>query len=328
MLPFSYRKIRALDELQHLSIGPDVRFLAGGTTLVDLMRQQIERPMRVIDINALPLAEIARARDGGVRIGALVRMSRLAADPMIVAEYPAVSQALLASASPQLRNMATIGGNLMQRTRCSYFRDPVTPCNKREPGSGCGAIEGENRRHAILGTSSHCIATHASDLAVAFAAFGAEIQIQGAKGQRLVPIGEFHRLPGDTPEIETVLESGELITAILLPPLPAARRSLYLKLRDRASYDFALVSVAAALARAPDGSVTDARLALGGVGTKPWRAVAAEAMLRGAPLTGERIRQAAEVALDGASPQTGNGFKLPLARRAIIRAFGDLGEQG
>jgi xanthine dehydrogenase YagS FAD-binding subunit len=327
MLPFSYRKILAIKDLKRAPIGPDGRFLAGGTTLVDLMRQQVERPVQVIDINALPLTEIARTREGGLRIGALVRMSQLAADPAILADYPAVSQALLLSASPQLRNMATIGGNLMQRTRCSYFRDLEMPCNKRKPGSGCAALEGENRRHALLGTSEHCIATHPSDLAVVFAAFAAKIEVLAANGRRLVPIADFHRLPGNTPHIETLLEAGDLITAILLPSLPAARRSLYLKLRDRASYDFALVSVAAGIERATDGTVSEARLALGGVGTKPWRATTAESLLRGEPLTPDRMKQAAEAALEGAKPQSGNGFKMALAQRAIMRVLGDLEQQ-
>ena len=322
MLPFSYSK--AADEeaaLRTCSAG--TKYVAGGTNLLDLMKLHIETPGHVIDITGLPLGDVTPLGEG-VRIGALVRNSALAYHPLIVARYPMVSQALLAGASPQLRNMATVGGNIMQRTRCVYFRDTTYPCNKRDPGSGCAALEGENRGHAILGGSDHCVAVMPSDLCVALAALDAVVQIKGSSGERTTPLVDFHLLPGDHPERETVLAPGELITAVDLPALPFATRSLYLKMRDRASYAFALVSVAAALDR-EDGTVKAARLALGGVGTKPWRAWEAEAALAGQPANEESYRAAAEVALRDARPLQHNGFKIEMAKRAIKRALLTLG---
>src|ERR687895_2058851 len=256
--------------------GADVRFLAGGTTLIDLMKLNVETPARVIDINRLPLDKIEATPDGALKIGATVRNSDLANHTIVQREYAVLSQALLSGASAQLRNMATTAGNLLQRTRCVYFRDTAMPCNKREPGTGCSAITGSNRTLAILGTSEHCIATNPSDMAVAMAALEATIHVQGPKGSRAVPIGEFHLLPGDTPHRETVLEPGDLVTHVTLPPPVAGSRHVYLKLRDRASYEFALASAAVVITLG-GGSVTLVRVALGGVGTKPWRSPEAEA---------------------------------------------------
>ena len=323
MLPFSYSK--AADEeaaLRACSAG--TKYVAGGTNLLDLMKLHVETPGHLIDINGLPLGDVTPL-DEGVRIGALVRNSTLAYHPLIVERYPMVSQALLAGASPQLRNMATVGGNLMQRTRCMYFRDATSPCNKRDPGSGCTAFDGENRGHAVLGGSDHCVAVMPSDLCVALAALDAEVRIKGSDGERITPLVDFHLLPGDHPERETVLEPGEVITAVDLPALPFATRSLYLKMRDRASYGFALVSVAAALDR-EDGIIKAARLALGGVGTKPWRAWEAEAAMVGQPANDESYRAAAEVAMRDARALQHNGFKIEMARRAIIQALETLGE--
>jgi xanthine dehydrogenase YagS FAD-binding subunit len=267
-------------------------------------------------VNALPLAAVEALPSGGVRIGALARMADVARHQLIREPYRVLAEALEAGASAQLRNMATMGGNLMQRTRCPYFRDVAFACNKRAPGSGCAAIGGVNRWHAILGTSDHCIAVHPSDAAVALAALEATVRVQGPAGERTIPFADFHRLPGDTPHVETALEHGELITAIDLPALPWARRSHYRKVRDRASYEFALVSAAVALDLA-DGRVRDARIALGGVGTKPWRAHAAEAALRGQPLDERTIAAAAEAAVAGATPRPDNAFKVELARRTL-----------
>src|SRR6266550_3992249 len=270
----------------------DGAFLAGGTTEVDLVRQNVLRPGLLVDINDLPLSRVEDLPDGGLRIGALARMSDVAQAPGVVQRFPVISQALLLGASAQLRNMASMGGNLRQRVRCSYFRDGVSPCNKREPGSGCSALEGLNRGHAILGVSESCIATHPSDVAVALVAFDAVVHTAGLDGERTIPIDDFYLLPGDTPQIEHPLANGELITAIDLPPSPMATESLYLKFRDRQSYEFALVSVCAAL-EIEDDVVADVRLALGGVGTKPWRARLAEAELRGAPASAESFTRAA-----------------------------------
>ena len=323
MLPFSYSK--AADEEAALrAFSADAKYVAGGTNLLDLMKVHVERPGRLIDINGLPLGEVTPLGEG-VRIGALVRNSALAYHPLIVERYPMVSQALLAGASPQLRNMATVGGNIMQRTRCVYFRDAKYPCNKRDPGSGCAAFDGENRGHAVLGGSDHCVAVMPSDLCVALAALDAVVRIKGSDGERATPLVDFHLLPGDHPERETVLAPGELITAVDLPALPFATRSLYLKMRGRASYAFALVSVAAALDR-EDGTVKAARLALGGVGTKPWRPWEAEAALAGQPANEESYRVAAEVALRDARPLQHNGLKIEMAKRAITRALLTLGE--
>ena len=304
--------------------GADVRFLAGGTTLVDLMKLDVERPARVVDINRLPLDRIEPTPDGGLRIGATVRNSDLAHHPIVVRDYAVLSQAILSGASAQLRNMATTAGNLLQRTRCMYFRDTAMPCNKREPGTGCSAIDGGNRMLAILGTSEQCIATNPSDMCVALAALEATVHVQGPKGTRAVPIGDFHLLPGTTPERETVLEPGDLITHVTLPPPAAGSRQHYLKLRDRASYEFALASAAVVLSIA-DGRVTRARVALGGVGTKPWRSTEAEAALTGQAATDATFRSAAEAALRGARPQSENGFKVELAKRCLVAraAHGD-----
>src|SRR5438876_5375596 len=291
--------------------GADVRFLAGGTTLVDLMKLNVETPARVLDINRLPLDKIEAMPNGGLKIGATVRNSDLANHPTVKRDYSVLSQAILQGASAQLRNMATTAGNLLQRTRCVYFRDTAMPCNKRQPGSGCPAITGVNRSLAVLGTSEHCIATNPSDMNVAMAALEATIHVQGHKGSRAIPIGDFHLLPGSTPDRETVLEPGDLITHVTLPPPVAGSRQLYLKLRDRTSYEFALASSAVVITVA-GGKVTRARVALGGVGTKPWRSPEAEAALVGQPAEIANFRKAAEAALRDSKPQSENGFKIEL----------------
>jgi xanthine dehydrogenase YagS FAD-binding subunit len=302
--------------------GADVRFLAGGTTLVDLMKLDVEQPNQLVDVNRLPYDKIEPTPDGGLRIGATVRNSDLAYNLTVQKNYPVLSQALLSGASAQLRNMATTAGNLLQRTRCMFFRDTTWPCNKRQPGSGCPAIAGGNRTLAILGTSEHCIATNPSDMCVAMAALEAVIHVKGPTGERAVSIGEFHRLPGDTPNVETVLEPGDLITHVTLPPPVAGSKQHYLKLRDRASYEFALASAAVVLNVDNGGVVTRARIAMGGVGTKPWRSPEAEAVLVGQPATPENFRKAAEAALKDAKPQSENGFKVELAKRCITYALG------
>jgi xanthine dehydrogenase YagS FAD-binding subunit len=288
-------------------------------------------PDRLLDITSLAdhaphLAEVAVAADGGVRIGALARMSDVAEHPLVREQYPVISQALLKGASAQLRNMATMGGNLLQRTRCVYFYDTTTPCNKREPGSGCSAIEGHNKNHAILGASEHCVATHPSDMAVAMAALDAFVNVHGPDGERRVPIEELHRLPGDEPQRDTTLEHGELITAVDLPPLDFASNSKYRKVRERASYAFAMVSVAAALA-VQDGVVRGVRLALGEVAQKPWRATKAEEALRGEPANEANFRAAADIELEDAEPLRDNAFKVPLARKVITRTLLKLSEE-
>ena len=301
--------------------GATVRFIAGGTTLVDLMKLDVETPRRVVDINRLALADVSRNADGSLRIGALVRNSDLAHNADVLRAYPVLSQALLSGASAQLRNMATTSGNLLQRTRCTYFRDlTFSECNKRTPGSGCAAIGGHNRIHAVLGTSEHCIATHPSDMAVAMTALEARIHVQGVKGEREMPIAEFYKLPGNTPHIENALAPGDLIDYITLPAPLAGSRSTYLKLRDRASYEFALAS-AAVVAQVEGGHVRNVRIALGGVGTRPWRSLEAEHALEGKSASATNFRAAAEAALHHAQPQTDNGFKIELARRAIVRAL-------
>jgi xanthine dehydrogenase YagS FAD-binding subunit len=300
--------------------GASVRFVAGGTTLLDLMKLNVERPVHVVDINRLPLDKIEQLPDEGLKIGATVRNSDLAQDPIVRRDYAVLSQALLAGASAQLRNMATTGGNLLQRTRCMYFRDTSTPCNKREPGTGCSAIGGANRTLAILGTSEQCIATNPSDMNVALAALEATIHVQGVKGARSIPIADFHVLPGNTPQRETVLEPGDLITHVTLPPPAPGSRSFYLKLRDRASYEFALASAAVVITVA-DGKVVRARVALGGVGTKPWRSTEAESQLTGQPVGDLSFRKAADAALRDAKPQSQNGFKVELAKRCLVYAL-------
>jgi xanthine dehydrogenase YagS FAD-binding subunit len=300
--------------------GADVRFVAGGTTLLDLMKLNVEMPARVIDINRLPLDKIEATSDGGLKIGATVRNSDLARHPTVERDYAVLSQALLNGASAQLRNMATTAGNLLQRTRCMYFRDTAMPCNKREPGTGCPAITGANRMLAILGTSEHCIATNPSDMCIAMAALEATIHVQGVNGARAIPFGDFHLLPGSTPHRETVLEPGDLVTHVTLPPPVAGSRQLYLKLRDRTSYEFALAS-AALVITVTDGKVTLARIALGGVGTKPWRSPEAEAALAGQSVNQANFRKAAEAALRDAKPQGENGFKIELAKRCLTHAL-------
>lgn len=300
--------------------GADVRFIGGGTTLIDLMKLNVETPTRVLDINRLPLDKIETTGDGGLKIGATVRNATLAHHPAVKRDYPVLSQALLNGASAQLRNMATTAGNLLQRTRCMYFRDTAMPCNKREPGTGCPAITGTNRTLAILGTSEHCIATNPSDMCIAMAALEATIHVQGTKGTRAISFADFHLLPGDTPQRETVLEPGDLITHVTLPAPVSGSKQLYLKLRDRASYEFALASAAVVLSL--DGqNITRARIALGGVGTKPWRAKEAEAALVGQSAEKQNFRKAAEAALRDAVPQSQNGFKIELAKRCLAHAL-------
>jgi xanthine dehydrogenase YagS FAD-binding subunit len=300
--------------------GADVRFLAGGTTLVDLMKLNVETPSRVLDVNRFPLDKVEAAPGGGLKIGATVRNSDLAHHATVARDYSVLSQAILAGASSQLRNMATTAGNLLQRTRCMYFRDAAMPCNKRAPGTGCPAINGSNRMLAVLGTSEHCIATNPSDMCIAMTALDATIHVQGATGVRAIPIGEFHLLPGDTPDRETVLEPGDLITHVTLPPPIVESRQVYLKLRDRASYEFALTSAAVVMTIA-DGTVKLARIALGGVGTKPWRSSEAEVELNGKPANAANFRKAAEAALRDAKPQSENGFKIELAKRCLVHAL-------
>ena len=321
MRAFAYEQARVPgDAVMAVAAAPDAKFIAGGTNLVDLMRVGVETPGRVVDINALPLRGVTALPGGGVRIGALARMSEVAEHPLIVAGFPAVSQALLASASPQLRNMASIGGNLLQRTRCPYFRDLALPCNKREPGTGCSALQGENKMQAVLGTSETCIATYAGDMAVAMVALDAVVRIRGPKGDRTVNLVDFHVVPGSTPQRETVLAQGELILAVDLPAAPHAVRSHYLKVRDRASYEFAVTSAAVGVDVAA-GRIRTARVALGGVGTKPWRSPEAEALLVGQPATREAFQAAAQAALRGARGYSQNAFKIPLAQRTLVRAL-------
>ncbi|WP_326616098.1 xanthine dehydrogenase family protein subunit M [Streptomyces decoyicus] len=306
---------------------PGSSYLAGGTTEVDLLRLDVLRPHRLVDINRLPLAGIEDRSDGGLLIGALARMSEVAEARAVVERFPMLSQALLLGASAQLRNMASMGGNLMQRVRCSYYRDPESACNKRVPGSGCSALEGIHRGHAILGTSEHCIATHPSDMAVALVALDAVVHVEGTKGSRTIPVDDFFLLPEDTPEREHPLTPGELITAIEVPPVPMARRSLYLKVRDRESYEFALASAAVALAL-EDGVIREARLALGGVATKPWRAHRAEDILVGERADVEVFVRAAAAELAPAVTRPMNGFKAELARRTLVRALQTVAAQG
>ncbi len=323
MNPFRYS--RAVDwqgAVHDVAADPQAKFLGGGTNLIDLMKMGVETPARLIDINRLPLAQVEELPDGGgLRIGGLVRNSDLAEHPLVTARYPVLSEALLSGASPQLRNLATTAGNLMQRTRCYYFYDPAFPmCNKRNPGSGCGALDGYNRIHAILGQSDQCIATHPSDMCVALAMLDAVVRVQGASGERLIPIADFHRLPGSTPNVDTNLQPNELITAVDLPAIPFATRSHYLKVRDRASYAFALVSVAAAL-ELENGMIKSARLALGGVAHKPWRASKAEQALVGKKSDAQAFQAAAAAELAAAKGYKYNTFKIELAKRAITQAL-------
>ncbi|MGW4160923.1 FAD binding domain-containing protein [Streptomyces sp. NPDC004788] len=324
MKPFAYvRPERTEEAVAHLAAHPGARFLAGGTNLVDLMKLGVTDPPLLVDLGALPLDGVAETPDGGLLIGATARNSDVAAHPAVRARYPVLSQALLAGASPQLRNAATTGGNLLQRTRCPYFQDTSTPCNKRLPGSGCPAREGVHRDLAVLGHSAHCVATHPSDMAVALAALDAEVRLRGADGERTVPVAAFHRLPGDRPDLDTVIAPGELITGVTLPAPPPGALSAYRKARDRASYAFALASVALVLT-VEDGQVGHAALAFGGLAHKPWRARAAEEVLRGAPATTETFRRAADAELAAAEPLRDNGFKVPLARNLAVSLLGDL----
>ena len=324
MRPFAYeRAADAEGAVGRVASTPGAAYLAGGTNLVDLMKLEVETPELLVDVTALSLDGIEPTADGGLRIGAGVRNSELAADRAVRTRYPVLAQALLAGASGQLRNFATVGGNLLQRTRCGYFQDVTKPCNKRRPGSGCPARDGEHRNLAILGHSAHCVATHPSDMAVALAALGAVVHVRGVAGERTVPIPGLHRLPDAQPERDTVLEAGELITAVELPALPFAERSAYRKVRERASFAFAVVSVAAAVDVAA-GAIRDCRIALGGVAHAPWRAERAEAALRGAPATEERFRAAAHAELAAARPLRDNAFKLPLARNLIARTLAEL----
>ncbi len=322
MTPFSFARAADPAAAIHLGARSGAKYLGGGTNLVDLMREAIEQPAFLVDVTGLS-ADIEE-HDGGLVLGAAARNTAIAEHRAVRARYPALSRAILTGASGQIRNMATLGGNLLQRTRCTYFYDTASACNKREPGTGCDAIGGFNRIHAILGASSDCVATHPSDMCVALSALDATIHLDGPAGPRLVPMNEFYRLPGDHPEIETVLQPGELITAVALPALPMAARSTYRKVRDRSSYAFALVSVAAALELAPDGSVQDVRLALGGVAAKPWRAFTAEAMLRGKAATADSFQAAARAELADARPLRDNAFKVSLAERTITAVLGSL----
>ncbi len=322
MRAFTYERAEAAEAAAGRAADPSASFIAGGTNLVDLMKLQVLSPSHLVDVSRLPLDRIEATEEGGLRIGALVTNSALANDERIKATWPLLSRALLSGATAQLRNKATTGGNLLQRTRCYYFYDTTSPCNKREPGSGCGALEGFNRIHAILGASEHCIATHPSDMAVAMVALGAEAETLRPDGRRRrVAVEALHRLPGERPELETVLEPGELIEAVVLPPPPKGRQ-LYRKVRDRSSYAFALVSVAVAL-EVEGNAVSSLRLALGGVAHKPWRASRAEAALLGQPATRDSFRAAAEAELAEAVGHGGNDFKLPLARRVIAATLAD-----
>ncbi len=321
MTPFTYTCPKTVDDaLRAFTQPPEAKFIGGGTNLLDLMKMGVERPAQLIDLNQLPLTAIEE-RNGGVRIGALVSNTAAANHELIRTRYPVLSQAILAGASPQLRNMATMAGNLLQRTRCYYFYDPsYSECNKRVPGSGCAALQGYNRIHAILGQSEQCIAVHPSDMCVALAALDAEIQVKGPNGERSIPMTEFHRLPGNTPQTETNLHTGELITAIDLPAISYGRRSYYLKARDRHSYAFALVSVAAILDVDADGKIREARIALGGVAMKPWRAKQVEKQLTGNKPDDENLFAAADAELRDAHGYEYNSFKIELARRCIRRA--------
>ncbi len=327
MNPFTYsRADDVATAVRDIASAGGAKFIAGGTNLLDLMKGNVERPARLIDINRLALREIRRGPDGGLEIGALVTNTDVAYNEEVERSHPLLSRAILAGASAQLRNMATTGGNIMQRTRCPYFYDSATPCNKREPGSGCSAIEGFNRYHAILGHSESCIATHPSDMCVALAALEAIVSVTGPGGERSIPIAEFHRLPGDSPHIDTALGAGELITAVILPAEGFPEHFAYLKIRDRTSYAFALVSVAAAL-RMEGGKIAEARIALGGVAQKPWRDPGAEAVLRGSEPTRDNFANAAQAILRDARGFEHNAFKIELARRTVVRALSEAAQE-
>lgn len=322
MNSFSYVRPDEIDvAIDDLSVHHAAKFIAGGTNLLDLMKENVERPARLVDINRLPLQTIDDTAEGGLRLGALVTNADTAYNEQVEKRYPLLSQAILAGASPQLRNMATNGGNLFQRTRCYYFYDTDMPCNKRKPGSGCGAINGYNRIHAILGTSDSCIATHPSDMCVALRALDAVVHVSGRLGERAIPMADFHRLPGNTPQYDNTVQPGELVTAIELPAKGFADHYAYLKLRDRASYAFALVSVAVGLDINNDGTITEARIALGGVAHKPWRRPESEEQLVGQSASKEVFQLVADSIIDGAKGYGHNTFKVELARRAIVRAL-------
>jgi xanthine dehydrogenase YagS FAD-binding subunit len=321
MIDFQYsRASDVADAVRLISSNPGAKFIAGGTNLVDLIKMDVEQPARLIDVSRLPLDKVEESAGGGLHIGALVRNSDLAYHPLVERRYPVLSSALLAGASQQLRNMASVGGNLLQRTRCAYFYDIATPCNKREPGSGCSATGGLNRMNAILGTSDACIAVHPSDLCVALAVLEAKVRVTGPRGEREIPFADFHRLPGDTPQRDTNLGADELITSIELPPRGFATNYTYLKIRDRLSYAFALVSVAVGL-ELDGGNIREARFALGGVAHKPWRKAEAEAALRGRAANETAFAQAADLVLRDAKGFGHNTFKIDLARRTIVRAL-------
>jgi xanthine dehydrogenase YagS FAD-binding subunit len=321
--PFTYTRASSPEDAIRNAAHAGARYLGGGTNLVDLMREGVENPGALVDVTGLSQT-IEDTEDGGLRIGAETKNTALAADLRVRKRYPVLSRALLAGASAQIRNMATVAGNILQRTRCTYFYDRAAHCNKRAPATGCDALEGFNRNHAILGASSSCVATHPSDMCVALAALDAVVHLQGTDGARTVPFDAFHLLPEDTPQVETVLRPGELITAISLPPLPFARHSTYRKVRDRSSYAFALVSVAAALQVDADGTIREVRIALGGVAHKPWRALKAEDALRGARASAEAFRAAADAELVAAVPLRDNAFKIELARRAMSAVLTEL----
>lgn len=321
MKNFSYVRATSVSEaIAHSSNNPSALLIAGGTNLVDRLKVFLDQPSQLVDVSRLDLKQIEPTPEGGIRIGALVTNTAAADHPLIRRNYPLLSRAILAGASQQIRNVATVGGNLMQRTRCPYYYDTAFECNKRQPGSGCPAITGVSRGNAILGASDRCVAVHPSDMCVALAALAAVVEVEGPRGKRQIPFAEFHRLPGNTPERDTNLEVGELITAVTLPPLPFAQSGVYLKIRDRASYAFALVSVAAALDLSA-GRIRNARLAMGSVAHKPWRLLAVEQFLVGKPVEDTTLQQAADIALRDAKPLTGNKFKVELAKRAIRRAI-------
>jgi xanthine dehydrogenase YagS FAD-binding subunit len=319
MKAFAYERVATVDEAVQAGAAPDAAFLAGGTNLVDLMKLGVARPGRLVDVSRLALDDVEELSDGGLRIGATVRNAELAANPIVRERYPVLAQALLAGASGQIRNLATVGGNLLQRTRCPYFQDVSKPCNKRAPGSGCPAVEGEHRNLAILGHSEHCVATHPSDMAVALAALDARV----VTNARTLALGDFYRLPGDRPDRDTTLEPGELITAVELDAPPGESRSSYRKVRERASFAFALVSVAAIVALDRD-TVSDCRIALGGVAHAPWRARRAEESLRGLPATEESFAAAAQAELEQAQPLRDNGFKVQLAQSTLLRTLSEV----
>jgi xanthine dehydrogenase YagS FAD-binding subunit len=320
MKAFTYQRADSAAHAAAAALKPGAKIIAGGTNLLDLMKLHVETPSNLIDINRLPLDKIEETSDGGLRVGALVRNSDLAADARVRQRYGVLSRALLAGASAQLRNKATTGGNLLQRTRCYYFYDVTKPCNKRTPGSGCAALAGFNRIHAILGASEHCIATHPSDMAVAMMALEAVVHVDGPKGERAIALDEFYLVPGSTPDKENVLAPGEIITHVTLPALASGTKSHYLKLRDRAQYEFALAS-AAVVIRVNGGRIERARIAFGGVGTKPWRSREAEKALEGQAASADVFRQAADAAMAGAKPLKYNGFKIELAKRALVRTL-------